>query len=214
MQKLNFQTNYRAALIILLICLCNNSWARGIVCPKPELGGLYQGYGPYNYITQKDKLGIVDQVHFTEEVAALIRGNKSTLGGDIDYTLRAFPNHHRALESLGDLAIREKSTQLRDMHFTVPCYFIRAGLFVPTDGMVNSIYAKYLARIGENELAKSEAELAIKKSPNNPRTAYNLGLTYYFLGDLKKAKEYSEMAKKLGSSAVGLEKLLANPGHK
>ena len=55
-------------------------------------------YGPYDYHTHKDKLQVVERYHFTAVVEALTRGSQNTLaGGDIDYTLRAFPNRHRAL---------------------------------------------------------------------------------------------------------------------
>jgi len=206
--KNSTSTLHVVAFLGFSCCAIHVATAADIACPKPEIGGLYQGYGPYNYITQKDKLQIVERAHFTTDVATLTSGYSGTLNSDIDYTLRAFPNHHRALESLGDLAIREKSNKLKNMHFTVPCYYIRASLFVPSDGLVNAIYAKYLSRIGQNDIAKSEIESALKKSSNNPRVIYNVGLTYYYLGDYKTAKEYSEKAKNLGSSATGLEILL------
>lgn len=209
MPHFNLLNFCRLMFLALAVFPTHETLAEDIECSKPRVGGPHQGYGPYDYNTQKDKLGIVEVAHFTPKVAALISGERGYLAGDLDYTLRAFPNHHRALESLIELALRSKTTSIQYMSFSVPCYFIRASKFVPTDGMVNALYANYLSRIGQKELAKSEAELAIKKTPNNPRVAYNIGLAYFYLGDYKSAKEYSLMAKKLGSSAVGLDKLLS-----
>ncbi|CAG0956398.1 hypothetical protein ANRL3_00578 [Anaerolineae bacterium] len=209
MPNLNFMNFCRFMFLALAIFPTHETLAEDLECPTPRVGGAHQGYGPFDYITQKDKLPVVEGAHFTPKVAALISGERSYLAGDLDYTLRAFPNHHRALESLIELALRSKTTSIPNMTFSVPCFLIRASKFVPTDGLVNALYANYLSRIGQKELAKSEAELAIKKTPNNPRVAYNIGLAYFYLGDYKSAKEYSDMAKKLGSSAVGLDKLLS-----
>lgn len=195
----------RAMFFALAIFSAKQSLAVDTACPRPEPDG---SYGPYDYITQKDKLAIVEGAHFQTETATLVRSKHGVIG-DLGYTLHAFPNHHRALESLLELALQKNSTAIDGMTFTIPCYFIRASKFVPTDGMVNAIYANYLARIGQKDMAKSEADLAIKKTPNNPRVAYNIGLAYYYLGDYKTARVYSDMAKKLGSSAVGLDKLLS-----
>lgn len=180
-------------------------------CPKPVL--VSGRYGPFDYTDpeQRGALPIVEIGHFTPEVASLRRGNTSYVWDDLQYTLTAFPNHHRALQSLADLAIREKTNHIGNMKFTVPCYFIRAIKFVPNDGMVNAIYAYYLAYIGQKDFAKTEAEQAIQKKPNDPRVAYEVGLAYFYMGDHKMASDYSSKAKKLGSTAIGLDKLLSQP---
>jgi len=201
-------------MLALAYCTINVAFAVSSTtgCPPSEPLGSFNGnYGPYDYITQKGRLNIVEVAHFTPEVAALVRGEHGSLGWDISYTLIAFPNHHRALESLAELAVRDKTIVIPEMKYSVPCYFIRALKFMPTDGVVSAIYATYLARIGQKELALSEAESAIKKNPNIPKVSYNVGLAYYYLGDLKKAREYSEKAKKLGYTAIGLDKLLSKP---
>ena len=59
---------------------------------------LHNAFGPFDYRTAtKDKLKLVESYHFTPKVESLIGGQSGTLGADIDYTLRAFPNHPRAL---------------------------------------------------------------------------------------------------------------------
>lgn len=205
-----YNTNCRLLSCIIILTVHIEAIGQGFECPMPVFGGYAQGYGPYNYITQKDKLGIVEGAHFTTDVATLKSGKSGSLENDLDYTLRAFPNHHRALQSVADLALREKSSRLPRMTFSVPCYFIRASMFAATDGMVNAIYAYYLARIGQKSLAIAEAKNAIQKNPDKPRVAYNVGLAYFYVGDYKTAKEYAAKAKKLGSSAVGLDNLLSS----
>ena len=54
---------------------------------------------------------LVEGAHFSRENELLIRGtSQDRPGPDIDYTLRAFPNHPRALKSMMDLALREKTS--------------------------------------------------------------------------------------------------------
>lgn len=189
--------------------------AEDTTCPPSKAGGVAQGFGPFDYRDPETRKGgaaplkLVEAGHFSIDVATLKGGVSGYLDGDIDYTLRAFPNHHRALRAMADLALREKSTKLAHMHFSVPCFFIRAKNFAPTDGMVNAVYAYYLANVNQKELAVAEAEQAANKNPNNPRVLYEAGLAYYYIGNYAKARECSAKAKSLGSAAVGLDNLLA-----
>ena len=64
-------------------------------------GPLANAFGPFDYRTEKgNSLYLVESAHFTPAVEAVIAGNTTYIGGDLDYTLRAFPNHHRALMSM------------------------------------------------------------------------------------------------------------------
>jgi tetratricopeptide (TPR) repeat protein len=192
--------------------------ASDISCPDP--GGMATGvvgssqYGPYDYRYNKDHLPIVENAHFTINVATLQSSVSGYLDGDIDYTLRAFPNHPRALQSLADLSLREHAIRLPHMPWNVPCYFIRATHFAKNDGIVNAIYAYYLSRMGQRDLAKVEAEDAIKKTPDGSKVVYTVGLAYFYIGEYGKAKEYAVRARKLGSTAPGLENLLSKSDSK
>lgn len=80
-------------------------------------GSLNNSFGPFDYrykTSVKTELGdahsMVEGAHFTPQIEQLIRGKTAVEPGpDIDYTLRAFPNHHRALLSMSRLALRAKS---------------------------------------------------------------------------------------------------------
>ena len=101
--------------------------ASGIVWAQtPPCGALTNSYGPFDYRTSKAELKIVEDYHFTPDVETLRHGNTATVGGDIDYTLRASPNHHRALMSMVNLAVRTKSDKPLGPRLTVDCYFDRA----------------------------------------------------------------------------------------
>jgi tetratricopeptide (TPR) repeat protein len=204
------------SLHTLALFLCFSSVSVNAVesleCPPPKPGGLHQGFGPYDYRdpANRHNLSLVEAGHFTPKVVILKAGQSGYLDQDIDYTLRAFPNHPRALQALANLALREKKAALANMHFTVPCFYIRASKFAPNDGIVDAIYAYYLANLGQKEMAMSAIQEALRKEPNNPKVVYEVGLAYFHAGDRNMAKQYSNKAKSLGSTAVGLDKLLSS----
>ena len=76
--------------------------------PCGELGN---SFGPFDYRTVPEQpKRLVEGAHFTPVVESLIRGNTASgPGGDIDYTLRAMPNHHRALLATVRLGEIEKT---------------------------------------------------------------------------------------------------------
>ena len=74
-------------------------------------GSLQNGYGPYDYRSDKDKLRIVEQYHLTPEVVNLVAGSTGEIGDDLDYTLRAFPNHHVALMAMVKLGEKQKTAK-------------------------------------------------------------------------------------------------------
>lgn len=69
---------------------------------KTVCQGKGQGYGPFDYTSPTDRkhLGIVEHYHFTSDVEHLRKGASGSIALDLDYTLRAFPNHHRALNAM------------------------------------------------------------------------------------------------------------------
>ncbi|TQE90816.1 MAG: hypothetical protein FKY71_20345, partial [Spiribacter salinus] len=114
-------------------------------------GSLGDGYGPYDYTNaehREERLPIVTRAHFTPQVERLERGQSGHLGGDIDYTLRAFPNHHRALDAMSRLAVREDTHKPSNMRYTVRCWFHRAKEFAPDDGMVWMLEGMHHHRLG------------------------------------------------------------------
>jgi tetratricopeptide (TPR) repeat protein len=177
-----------------------------------ECGELMNAYGPFDYRTQRDKLYIVEGAHFTQDVEGLRRGASGTIGSDIDYTLRASPNHHRALIAMANLGRKLNTEQPQGAKYTVACYFDRAIRFAKDDSVVRLVYGTYLARAGKRAEAVQQLELADSLDPNNANVHYNLGLLYLEMKDYPKARENARRAYALGFTLPGLKKKLEEAG--
>ncbi|PTQ79146.1 TPR repeat protein [Nitrosospira multiformis] len=181
----------------------------------PYCGELKTAYGPYDYTNpehRKNYLGVVEQYHFTSDVEKLIRDEQGSLGGGINYTLKTFPNHHRALDSMAKLALREKTIRPQGARHSIECYFERAIRFKPTDGMVRMIYGNYFLRAGQLDKAMEQLQIAIDLQPENPTINYNLGLLYMQKKDYEQAKTYAKKAYDVGFPLLGLKNQLKQTG--
>lgn len=167
-------------------------------------GPLQNAYGPFDYRTDKDKMNIVTDHHFTPSVEALIKGNAGYLGGDLDYTLRAFPNHHRALMSIMRYWEKTKSPQPRDLPYSIECYFVRALQFRPDDTTARLIYATLLGKQSRQAEAVQQVDTAEKYAKDNAFTHYNVGLVYFDLKQYDKSLAQAHIASEMGFSQTGL----------
>ena len=170
-------------------------------------------YGPYDYRTDKDKLPVVEDHHFTPVVETLVRGQEGTLGSDLDYTLRAFPNHSRALVAMMKLGEKEKTARPAGANYPVECYFERAMQFRPTDRAVRVIYADYLGKTGKKTEAINQL-LGVQEmdGPKNPYVPYEIGLLYFDLGDFEKSLAFAHRAYRQGATLEGLKNRLLRAG--
>jgi tetratricopeptide (TPR) repeat protein len=178
----------------------------------PPCGSLDNAYGPYDYRTDRDKLQIVEVAHFTPPVEALLRGERGHLSQDLDYTLRASPNHHRALASMTRLAERQKVDKVSGAGWDVDCYYIRALRFRGNDTTVRMLYATYLHKKGRSEEALTQLNVARDFAADNPFTHYNLGLVYLDLGAHEQALASAHKAMALGFPRTELRDKLAAAG--
>lgn len=162
-------------------------------------GPLQNAYGPLDFRTAaKPEITIVTDHHFPPQVQALIRGGASTLGGDIDYTLRAIPNHPQALLSMMRYGERVKLPQVPGARYTVECYFVRALTFRPDDTTVRMLYARLLNGKGRRKEGLDQLALARQHAGDNGFTHFNIGLFYLELGDPVAAREQALRARQLG----------------
>jgi tetratricopeptide (TPR) repeat protein len=178
-----------------------------------------KGYGPYDYskrhLIPAKNLNIVEEYHFTPNVENLISGSSSgTPYGDLDYTLRAWPNHHRALLSLirYQLEVIKKIRKDKSIKIHPECYLQRAIHFSPEDPMPYSLYGYYLSKVGQDKNAEKFYKKALELSPNNPKIEYSYAL---LLIDLKRTSEAVEIAKKAylhGRPPEGLKNRLKKIG--
>lgn len=158
-----------------------------------------ENYGPFDYanpIHRRTKLGIVERYHFTPEVQTLRKGKSGSIVGDLAYTLRAFPNHYKALTALSYYQVLYQNEirkgKKKPVTPAVECYFQRAIHFVPNDPVVHILYASYLKKIKHYHQAEEEYKKAIKLDPDNSKFHYIYGM---FLMRQKQYTKALEQAK-------------------
>jgi tetratricopeptide (TPR) repeat protein len=208
---------------VLLACACTvlSDHATAQVQPVsprygPEIcGPLENGFGPFDYRTVKESdRKIVEQHHFTPPVESLQAGASGPIAGDLDYTLRAMPNHHRALAALTRLAQRERTERLRGTRWPVECYFERAIRFAPDDGRTHAAFGAYLHATGRKEEGLRAIEYGSALQPDDPLIAYNFGLLLIDAGFPDRALEQAKKAYGGGIQLPGLRRKIEASGRK
>ncbi len=177
-----------------------------------------QGYGPYDY-TQRarlsSKLKIVEKAHFTPAVESLTGGASTSKGplADLDYTLRAFPNHHRALHAAIRYRMRHGKPIQHPQFSHVECYLQRAIHYSPHDSVSFMLYGLYLHRLNEHDKALEAYTRAYDLDPRDLEIQYNLGLLHTELNDYEQAKQLAQKVYQLQFPLQGLKNRLIQAGH-
>ncbi len=174
---------------------------------------LTNAYGPWDYTNpnHQDKLPIVIGAHFSRQVASLTKGITGiTPHGDIDYTLRAIPNHHHALWSAAKLEAKDKlrltnGDTFSPRYYTANCYFKRAIYFQPKDHVTRMLYAMFLQKSSDYKQALEQYNIALSIQPKDPEVNYNLGLLYVEIKQLEKAEAHAKIAYAAGHPLLGLK---------
>jgi tetratricopeptide (TPR) repeat protein len=201
-----------AVLVLASGMVDSGVWAQSAMqCGR--LASLENAYGPYDYTNPthfRDRLPIVEKAHFTKAVENLVKARSGSLSGDLDYTLRAFPNHHRALYSLARYRLQYLANKENNRPFDHPaeCYFERAIRFKPTDDVVHLIYAIFLHQRGETNLALDHYQATVRLNPDSAEGHYNIGLLYSDLEQYELAMRHATKAYKLGFPLQGLKNRL------
>ncbi len=177
-----------------------------------------QGYGPYDY-TQRAQLSqnlkVVEKAHFTSAVESLSGGASTSRGplADLDYTLRAFPNHHRALHA----AIRYRmrlGKPIRHPQFShVECYLQRAINYSPRDSVSHMLYGLHLHRLKKYEKALPAYSRAYELNPRDLEIQYNLALLHTDLKNFEQAKTLADQLYDSNFPLQGLKNRLIDAGH-
>ncbi len=175
---------------------------------QPCSGG-GQGYGPYDYsdpATHGPPLQIVEAYHFTKDVQ---QGNPSGPRiGNLDYTLRAFPNHYPALDTL----VRDYFIDKKLLPTPPECYFYRAIVFKPNDANVYALFGVYMQRRGKVADAVKLYQQSLALRPSNPEVHYDLGLALAKLGRYAEARSQAQLAYAGGYPLPGLRNILKRAG--
>lgn len=206
-----------------------------------ECQGREQGFGPFDYTDptytvagnytrhgrNEAPLRTVEKVHFTPNTERLIRGKTSVDPmGDIDYTIRAFPNHHRALYAVIRNYLRQPPAPRHDEqanlfrpgyqgHPTPECYLQRAQYFAPDDGMVWALFGLYLHRRNDLDGALKQYEEAEKRfgATKYADYFYNRGLLHFDRGEYTESRQYADKAYALNHQLPGLRRKLERVEH-
>ncbi len=171
--------------------------------------------GPHDYrAPPPDVLFRVEKFHYNADVENIRKGLSTVnIGEDLEFVLRYFPNHSRALNSMLKLGIREKTNRPRGNKDTIDCWFQRATTFRPDDGTVNLLYGLWLISRGERKQAQEQLERARTSMPKgNANYVYNLGLAYFEVGQYDRSLEAAHAAYALGYPLPGLRTKLEKAG--
>jgi Tfp pilus assembly protein PilF len=200
----------RLLFCLALQLLAANAWAQADIGCDLDLTN---STGPWDYrTTSAQKKHLVESYHFTRNVEALVKGRSGSVATDIDYTLRVFPNHPRALMAMSKLGRREKTPKPPGSSHSINCWFERAIKFQPNDATVRLIYGIELLKDDKRTDAIEQLKLAESLAGENPNVYYNLGLAYFDLGDYDKSLDYAHKAYGLGFPLPGLRDKLKRAG--
>lgn len=190
--------------------------ARGAEPPHP-CGPVYYSataWGPRDYRTASPgERATIEAFHFTPVIEAGIRGLNSTVAGELNFTLKALPNNHRALVTLTKIVMRAKTDRLQGFEWPGECYFNRAIRFRPDDTVVRMLYAQFLGQLKRREEALHQLQAAVSYAGGNGLTHFNAGLVALELGEPKFATEQARLALELGFPRRELVEKLEKAGH-
>ncbi len=187
--------------------------------PRATQGFTGGGLDYRRFSSSEAPLSTVEKRHFTNQVESLQGGENNTSPiKDINYTLRAFPNHHRALYTLirhftRDSGGGNNTGSQRSSIIPPECYLKRAGKFVPNDPNVPLLHALYLHRLGHLDKADSMYRQAIDIAPSSPEAHYNHGLLLFKQKKFDAAQAAARKAYELGYPLPGLRKKLKAKGY-
>jgi len=178
-----------------------------------DCGSLQNAYGPYDYTNaehRRDRIPIVEQGHFNTDVETLRKGISDIhIIGDLDYTLRAVPNHHRALATVSRFYLNGGH---QGVYRSAECYFDRAMRFAPNDGDVYLLFGVYLHQRKKYDDAEKQYQRALELLENSADAHYDIALLYADMGRWDEAKREAIRAYQLGYPLEGLKNRLRRHG--
>lgn len=165
-------------------------------------------YGPFDYRrAPPDSLRNVETNHFSQQVEQLRSGvttGREDMGKDVAYVLGVFPNHHRALLTMMRMGEKDGNDQPRSAGRPIECWFDRALRFARDDTVARLMYALWLRNKGRNEDSLFQTRTAEAHAKDNPMTHYNVGISYFELGQFELAAAAAKRARDLGAPQPGL----------
>lgn len=200
----------RCAFALAVACASGAAFGAEIGCELSTNNRI----GDYNDPADAEYLRVVEKGHFNADVENLIRGTRGAPDpmGDIAYTLRRFPNHHRALFSMSRYYFKKRERYLERRYRSPECYFNLATEWRRSDGVVWLVYGIYLHKAEKFEEAVEKYNVAGEILPNSAEVYYNRGLAYVELDEMELARESAIRAYQLGHPLPGLKNKLLRAG--
>ena len=210
---LGLSSQYVKLTRLALFTVTVSAGCAALAQPVPGCGDLRELGQEQDYRrAAKREKDLVERNHFTPAVEALISGAQGLLNQDIAYTLRWFPNHHRALVSLTKLAERNRWAPLPDMKYSVDCYFRRATQLAPDDGIARMLYATYLFKVNRVDEALAQTDRSVMLADDSALSHYNIGLVLVEQQQYERALQQAQRAMALGYNRTELKQRLVAAG--
>lgn len=217
------------AVIGSILAICSISpalLAAGSGGSAPWVGNNFEGnpcqgaripFGPYDYLLREKypgQLFITEEYHLTDRILNLQKDSTTSAIKDIQYTLMAWPNHHKALYAAFQYRLKNRGRWYQDANSATPveCHLQRASKFSPRDPVPHMIYGLLQHDFQLYREALVSFRRANKLLPNDVITLYNMGLT---LVELEKYEEAVQVAKEVYSTDFplpGLKNMLVRAG--
>jgi tetratricopeptide (TPR) repeat protein len=178
----------------------------------PCTGSGTANFGPFDYRTDKNRLPIVENYHFTPEMEQLRFRRLQDSMGNVRYTITKFPNHHRALYTAVRFSLMDAETKLKRKH-PAECFLQRAIAFRRNDAVPYQLFGLYLHRLDQTEKAMEYYRKAEELSPQDPMLQYNIALVLLDQNKPEEAAKYAGMAYGAGVTLPGLKKRLQAAGY-
>lgn len=190
-----------AARILLLSALAVNA----ALCDEAGQPG-----GHFDYYDQdpsaRKLLGLVEQYHLNQGIAAMNKGGLNYALGDFDFILNRFPNHPRVLLLVSELALRMKAPAKADL------YFRKAIELYPETAATYAVYGIFLQKTGQLGRAIESYKTSLELDSASPGTHYNLGLAYFEKKQFDLANQHAQEAYARGFPLPGLRDKLKRAG--
>lgn len=209
---MRWQQRLCCSLVVGLLSLLsplNVAQAQANTLPS-DCGDLTNTYGPFDYTNPdhfQNKLPVVEKFHFSQEQELSTYKPGSKMKVDFGYTLRAFPNHHRALMALTRWLKLHKPEDWKG-ELRAECYFHRAIAWRPRDAVARMIFGLYLHQNQRLAEAEQQYQSALKIQPDYAEGHYNLGLLYTDQKRWSDALKSAHRAYELKYPLPGLKKRL------
>lgn len=188
-----------------------------------DCGSLQNAVGPFDYreaaeerakgnLNQAGAAALIgiEQRFFTEDVEVLRDGNSARA---IDSTLRAFPNHPRALWAAVRAERRNGEPKYGDPNrLSVSCYIHRALQLAPDDGLVWMLWGVFLHQHEQYHSAITKYRKALELGVESAELNYNLGLALLKVDDVQGALEQARIAYAQNYPLGGLKRKLIKLG--